>query len=184
MAPGTERRVLTSDLPLAPLRVLASSRETNGLPYPIERAIRKKLPRLAASDKSSLGMRQSIEAYGLAPLDHRPQTPQMAPFFVPEHHSPALATRHSRQLDHPRHRVTQHRHTASSHSIVTPPRRTESTATGSSTRRSSVNSQPRSPNRARNPSLPDHHKSFYRPLECQWDPERESQLGDLERRSR
>ena len=39
MAPGTERRVLTSDLPLAPLRVLASSRETNGLPYPIERAI-------------------------------------------------------------------------------------------------------------------------------------------------
>jgi len=39
MAPGTERRVLTSDLHLAPLRVLASSRETNGLPYPIERAI-------------------------------------------------------------------------------------------------------------------------------------------------
>jgi len=126
MAPGTERRVLTSDLPLAPLRVLASSRETNGLPYPIERAIRKKLPRLAASDKSSLGMRQSIEAYGLAPLDHRPQTPQMAPFFVPEHHSPALATRHSRQLDHPRHRVTQHRHTASSHSIVTQHRHTAS----------------------------------------------------------
>jgi hypothetical protein len=39
MVHGTGRRVLMVDLPLVVLRVLESSRETNRLPYPIERAI-------------------------------------------------------------------------------------------------------------------------------------------------
>jgi len=41
--------VLTNDLPLVVFRVLASSRETNRLPYSIRGTIRRrKLPRLVA----------------------------------------------------------------------------------------------------------------------------------------
>jgi len=42
MVHGTGRRVLMIDLPLVVLRVLESSLETNRLPYPIERAIRRR----------------------------------------------------------------------------------------------------------------------------------------------
>ncbi|MFN7720160.1 MAG: hypothetical protein ACK5ZC_06615 [Pirellulaceae bacterium] len=49
MAHGTGRLVVTNDLSLVVLRVLASSRETNRLPYLIERANRRRqLPRFVA----------------------------------------------------------------------------------------------------------------------------------------